>query len=79
MGYQTKFTQLQKSFLGTASMFYDLTYRDLTKIWSYAGGKTKKPPSSLLKKAEQLNILTLSTDDADKKTKYNFNSKILKG
>ncbi|USI68932.1 hypothetical protein LMK04_04145 [Lactococcus petauri] len=79
MGYQTKFTQLQKSFLGTASMFYDLTYRDLTKIWSYAGGKTKKPPSSLLKKAEQLNILTLSTDDADKKTKYNFNSKKLNG
>ena len=78
MGYQTKFTPLQQVFLGTASMFNDLMYKDLSKLWSFAGGKTKKPPSSLLKKAEKLHILTTNTENEDKTRKYNFNPKKLK-
>lgn len=73
MVYQVKFSQLQKKFLITCSLFHELRYKDISSIWEFAGGLSSKPPSSLIKKSRELGILTQDNTDGIKNTKYIFN------
>ena len=74
MAYKLKFSPLQTKFIVTCCLFQTLDYASLRQVWTYSGGASSKVPSSLLKKLEEHQIM--SVERAQKKNTYYFNSKI---
>lgn len=74
MAYKLKFSPLQTKFIVTCCLFQTLDYASLRQVWTYSGGASSKVPSSLLKKLEEHQIM--SVERVQKKNTYYFNPKI---